>query len=53
MCPLVDRPNAIFLRKVESGLTDEQKATWATYRQSLRDITEVDGFPDVEFPTKP
>lgn len=30
------------------------KEAWAAYRQSLRDITTQDGFPeDVEWPTKP
>lgn len=30
------------------------QATWATYRQALRDITEQDGFPwSVQWPTQP
>lgn len=35
-------------------LTTEQKASWAVYRQSLRDITEQTGFPsEVVWPTAP
>jgi len=26
---------------------------WKTYRQALRDLPSVSGFPDVDFPTKP
>ena len=26
---------------------------WKTYRQALRDLPSVSGFPDVNFPTKP
>ena len=26
---------------------------WKTYRQALRDLPAADGFPDVDFPTKP
>lgn len=43
-------------RMDDNGLTDSAKADWATYRQSLRDITntysstEEDGFT---WPTKP
>jgi len=37
----------------DSPLTDEQKAEAITYRQALRDLPEQEGFPDVEFPTKP
>lgn len=30
------------------------QATWATYRQALRDLTEQDGFPEtVNWPIKP
>lgn len=35
-------------------LTEEKKAEWTTYRQQLRDITSVIGFPmTIEFPQKP
>lgn len=29
------------------------KALWATYRQALRDLTNQEGFPYIEFPTPP
>jgi hypothetical protein len=29
------------------------QAAWAIYRQALRDITEAEGWPEVEFPIKP
>lgn len=38
---------------VDCPLTVEKKAEWATYRQALRDITELDSWPNVVFPTKP
>lgn len=35
-------------------LTEEQKAAWAAYRQSLRDLPESFASPgEVEFPVKP
>ncbi len=37
----------------DSPLTDEQKTEATTYRQALRDLPEQEGFPFVEFPTKP
>tara|TARA_B100000131_G_scaffold6214_1_gene6387 strand:- start:195 stop:476 length:282 start_codon:yes stop_codon:yes gene_type:complete len=37
----------------DNQLTDEQKAEAITYRQALRDLPEQEGFPHVEFPTKP
>ena len=37
----------------DSPLTNEQKTEATTYRQALRDLPEQEGFPDVEFPTKP
>tara|TARA_B100000073_G_scaffold231741_1_gene193578 strand:+ start:2743 stop:3024 length:282 start_codon:yes stop_codon:yes gene_type:complete len=37
----------------DNQLTDEQKAEAITYRQALRDLPEQEGFPDVDFPTKP
>ena len=37
-----------------NALTDAQKAEWATYRQSLRDISSASGFPDsITWPTEP
>ena len=38
----------------DSPLTDSQKTSWATYRQSLRDITKTaTSLDDVKWPTKP
>ena len=40
----------------DSALTDAQKASWATYRQALRDITTHANWPDLEeadWPTAP
>ena len=37
----------------DSPLTDEQKTEATTYRQSLRDLPAQEGFPNVDFPTKP
>ncbi len=37
----------------DNSLTEEQKTEATTYRQALRDLPEQEGFPDVEFPTKP
>lgn len=40
----------------DSPLSDEVKATWATYRQSLRDLTTHVNFPylaEEDWPTKP
>ena len=37
-----------------AGLTPEEKAEWATYRQALLDVPQQDGFPNtVVWPTKP
>lgn len=39
---------------LDTPLSAEKKAEWATYRQALRDITNQTGFPwDVTWPTKP
>jgi hypothetical protein len=39
---------------MDSPLTAEQKAAWATYRQALRDITKQEGFPEnVQWPSTP
>lgn len=38
----------------DAPLTSEKKAEWATYRQSLRDITSTEGFPfAVTWPAEP
>lgn len=37
-----------------ADLTSEKQAEWQTYRQSLLDVPQQDGFPiTVEWPTKP
>jgi len=37
-----------------NALTDAKKAEWATYRQSLRDISSASGFPhSTTWPTEP
>ena len=42
---------------IDSPLTDEKKAEWATYRQALRDLpaeySDSDNIDDVVFPTQP
>jgi hypothetical protein len=36
------------------SMSDEQKAAWATYRQTLRDLTDQESWPwDPVWPTKP
>ena len=41
-------------RMDDNGLSDSAKASWATYRQSLRDITKTaTSLDDVKWPTKP
>lgn len=37
----------------DSPLNNEAKTDWATYRQSLRDLPTVEGWPDVDFPATP
>jgi len=37
----------------DSPLSNEDKTSWATYRQSLRDITANESWPDVTFPDTP
>lgn len=40
----------------DSPLTDEKKAEWATYRSSLRNITDHENWPNLEnddWPTEP
>ena len=36
-----------------SDVSDTIKNKYKTYRQQLRDLPSVDGFPDVDMPTKP
>jgi hypothetical protein len=36
----------------DAPLTDEKRAEWSTYRQALRDISTLEGFPYVELPVK-
>ena len=41
-------------RMDDNGLSDSAKASWATYRQELRDITDnATSLDDVTWPTKP
>ena len=35
------------------ALADRITDEWRTYRQSLRDLPQAEGFPDVNFPTPP
>jgi len=35
------------------ALADRITDDWRTYRQSLRDLPQAEGFPDVNFPTPP
>jgi hypothetical protein len=37
----------------DSPLTGDVKTSWATYRQTLRDITSTDEWPNVSFPATP
>ncbi len=37
----------------DAPFTNEQKSTWAAYRQQLRDLPEQEDFPDLQFPQKP
>ena len=40
----------------DSPLTNEQKTAWATYRQELRDLTDLDAWPnlaDEDWPVEP
>jgi len=40
----------------DSPLTDAQKTSWVTYRQSLRDLSDHENWPfllDTDWPTKP
>ena len=37
----------------DSPLTGEVKTSWATYRQTLRDLPASEGWPNVTFPDTP
>jgi len=37
----------------DTPLTEEQKTEATTYRQALRDLPAQEGFPNIDFPTKP
>jgi hypothetical protein len=37
----------------DSPLTEEKKTEWLTYRQELRDISELENFPYVTLPNDP
>ena len=37
----------------DSPLTSEKQAEYVVYRQALRDVTSIAGFPNVDFPEKP
>ena len=37
----------------DSPLSDSDKASWATYRQALRDLPDHADWPNVDWPTKP
>ena len=37
----------------DSPLTEEKRAEWLTYRQALRDISGLEGFPDIDLPNDP
>ena len=47
-CDWIELPSAVARESAES------LATWATYRQALRDVTNQEGFPSsIVWPTKP
>lgn len=37
----------------DSPFSETQRLAWATYRQHLRDMTSLPGFPDVSWPIPP
>jgi len=56
----LEKDSAIELRNTLLAETDwmansdvTMSDAWKTYRQALRDLPAADGFPDVDFPTKP
>jgi hypothetical protein len=38
---------------VDAPFTAEQKQSWATYRQALRDLSKDEKYPFVQLPTPP
>jgi hypothetical protein len=43
-----------FSQMADAGLSDSQKALWATYRTALRNVPTQPGFPyEINWPTKP
>lgn len=34
-------------------MSDERRAAWVAYRQALRDLPQLAGFPDVDWPVPP
>ena len=45
--------NELLASSDHMALADRITDEWRTYRQALRDLPEVEGFPDVAFPTPP
>ena len=37
----------------DSPITEEKRAEWLTYRQALRDISGLEGFPYIDLPNDP
>ena len=37
----------------DSPLTEEKRAEWLLYRQALRDISDLEGFPYIDLPNDP
>jgi hypothetical protein len=49
---LLDSDIHVMVDRWES-YTEEKKQEWKTYRQDLRNLPNVEGFPWVDFPSKP
>jgi len=45
--------DALLAASDSMALADRITDEWRTYRQSLRDLPQAEGFPDVTFPTPP
>lgn len=46
--------NTDWTQTVDSPLSPERKAAFATYRQALRDVTKQEGFPNnINWPPSP
>lgn len=45
--------NSDWTMVTDSKLSDEQTVEVTHYRQALRDLPDQEGFPDIDFPTKP